>query len=115
GLPGTHGMGEEGIATAHDAPHRIALVGVEGDVWAHAGKDQVGAVETAQPEGVIRVVVETDQALGAVRIAEDPGAKPLLDGFLLVACSQGALRLASMSPGSTSSGWTARRASTLRA
>ena len=43
------------------------------------GKAEVRAVEEAQAEVVVGVVVEAHEALGAVGIGEDPGAKALLD------------------------------------
>ena len=57
------------------------LVRVEGDVRAHAWKGQVRAVEATQAEVVVGVIVEAYEALGAVRIGEDPGAKALLDAL----------------------------------
>ena len=91
GLAGTDGMGEEGIATAHDAPDGVVLMRRQCDVWAHTWKGEVRAVEAAQPKVVVRLIVEAYESFGAVRIGEDPGAKALFDGFLLVARGQGFL------------------------
>jgi hypothetical protein len=51
----------------------------------------VRAIEAAQSDIVIRVVVEAHEALGAVWIGEDPGAEPLFDLLLLVAGGEGLL------------------------
>src|SRR5215831_16432260 len=54
----------------------------------HAWKGQVGAIEAAQPKVVVRLIVQAYESFGAVGIAEDPGAEPLLDALLLLAGSE---------------------------
>ena len=58
GLARADRMGQERIAAAHDAPDGVFLMRVEGDVRVHARKGQVRAVEAAQAEVVVGVVVE---------------------------------------------------------
>lgn len=68
GLARAHGMGEQRIAAAHDTPDGIFLIWSQRDVRAHAGKGEVGAIETAQPDVVIEIIIEAYQALGTIRI-----------------------------------------------
>src|SRR5215510_4981711 len=46
-------------------------------------------IKATQPDVVVRLIVKAYESLRAVRIGEDPGAKPLLDALLLVAGGQG--------------------------
>ena len=73
GLAGADGMGQERIAAAHDAPDGVFLVRPQRDVRIHAGKVEVGAIEEAQAEVVVGVVVEAHQAFRALGIGEEPG------------------------------------------
>ena len=74
GLAGADGMGEQRVAAAHAAPDGVLLVRVAGViVWFMPGKVEVRAVEEAQAEIVVGVVVEPHEPLGALGIGEDPG------------------------------------------
>ena len=72
GLASANRVGEQGVAAAHDAPDGGFLVGLECDRLAHAGKGEVRAVKGAQAQVVVGVVVEPDEAFGAVGIGEEP-------------------------------------------
>ena len=85
GLTGADGVGQQRVAATHGAPHGIHLVRVERDRLVHAGKVQVRPVEEPRTEVVIGVVVEAHQPVGAIGLGKHPGAKALLDLFLLVA------------------------------
>ena len=78
-LARAHRMGEQRIAAAHGAPDGVFLVLVQVNRPVHPRKIQMRAVEAAQAQIVVGVVVEPDETFGALRIGEHPGAETLLD------------------------------------
>ena len=85
GFASANRMGQERVAATHNAPDSGFLVGGKRDRLAHAGKGEVGAVKGTKAQVVVGIVIQSDEAFGAVGIGEEPALELLFDLLLLLA------------------------------
>jgi len=92
-LPAPHAVGQQGVPAGHPAPYGVHLVLAEGDAVGHAREGEVRAIELAEAEVVVGVVIPPHEPLGAVGVGEHPAAELLLDQLLLLAGGQAGVRV----------------------